>query len=124
MARNTRAGQAFDGLTKRVATGDFKLVYNPVDSHLLDKMNKEVKHLLSRGRVKLHGCDEGQPVSAFDAFACALPPSFLLNLKKWILTADDIDDSIVSNFQRHHCILGRRNQHAYLPDIVYGAMRL
>jgi hypothetical protein len=67
----------------------FSLVYNPVDKYLLEKMGKEVKHLLSRGRVKIHGCDEKQPVTALDAFACALPPSMLSLLKEWMMTADD-----------------------------------
>ena len=98
VARSTRASQVFDGLNKRVAAGDFKLVYKPVDSHLLDKMNKEVRHLLSRGRVKLHGCNDGQAVPDFDAFACALPPSFMLNLKTWILTADDVVTALLATF--------------------------
>jgi hypothetical protein len=53
-----------------------KVVYNTVDTYLLDKMKKEVEHLLTCGRVKLHGCDEGQAVPPLDAFACALPPFF------------------------------------------------
>ena len=88
----------FEGLSNCMGTKEFKLVYNPVDSYLLDKMNKEVKHLLSRGRVKLHGSDEGQPVTAFDVFACALPPSFLLHLKQRFMTADDTDTAYGASF--------------------------
>ena len=77
-ARSLRGAKVFDGLTKRVMTEPFELKYNPVDEYLQDKMNKEVKHLLHMGRMKIHGIDEGQMISALDAFACALPPSFLL----------------------------------------------
>ena len=39
---STRGAKVFDGLSNRVGTEEFKLVYNPVDSYLLDKMNKEI----------------------------------------------------------------------------------
>ena len=67
----------------------FQLLFNPMDSYLLEKAKKEVAHLLSQGRLKLHGSDDGQHVTALDAFACALPPTFLLILKEWLMTSDD-----------------------------------
>ena len=74
---------------KRVAQEGGSLVYNPVDKYLLEKMGKEVKHLLSRRRVKIHGCDKKQPLTALDVFACALPPAMSLLLKEWMVTADE-----------------------------------
>jgi hypothetical protein len=81
-ARTTFGAKVFDGLTKRNTQERFSLVYNPVDKYLLEKTGKEVKHFLSRGRVKIHGCDEKQPVTALDVFACAFPLAMLLLLKE------------------------------------------
>ena len=60
-----------------------------MDIYLLDQVNQEVKHLLKRGRIKIHGCNDGQKVTALDVFACALPLLFLLHLKEWVMTVDD-----------------------------------
>ena len=88
-AQSNRGAHVFKGLSSRVASDPFSLLYNPVDSYLLEKAKKEVKYLLSQGRCKVHGSDEGQFVSALDALACAMPLSFLRYLKEWIMTADD-----------------------------------
>ena len=81
-AQSSRGAKLFEGLSKRVVTTEFKLLYNHVDNYLLDQVNQEVKHLLKRGRIKLHGCDDGQKVTALDAFTCSLPLLFLLHLKE------------------------------------------
>lgn len=98
-AQSARGAKVSDGLSKRVSAEQFSLVHNPVDNHLLEKMRKEVKHLLCCGRIKLHGIDENQRVTAFDVFTCALPPSILLLLKEWMMTADDKETAAAISFE-------------------------
>lgn len=98
-ARSARGAAAFEGLGKRVISSkDFQLQYNPVDSYLQDKMTKEVKHALSKGRIWMHEFDEGQKISAMDAFAVAMPFSFLKLFKDWLNTADDKDTAASVSF--------------------------
>ena len=97
-ASSDRGAKVFHGLSKRIVTNQFELLYNPVDDYLLSKVNKEIGHLLHVGRVNLHGHDNSQEVTALDAFACALPPSFLLFFKEWLMTADNKDSAALVTF--------------------------
>ena len=53
-ARSTRGAKMYQGLSERIVKDKFRLLFNPVDSYLLEKSKKEVAHLLSQGRLKLH----------------------------------------------------------------------
>ena len=118
-ARSKRGSAVFNGLSSRVTTSQFKLLYNPVDGYLLDKAKKEVKHLLSCGRRKLHGADDGQVVTALDAFACALPSTFIRYLKEWTLTADDTTAasriSFKSTIELSRCVFGVSRRRSSYP---------
>jgi hypothetical protein len=92
-ARSSRGAAVFAGLSKKISNKPIELKYNASDEYLLLKMKKEVKHLLHAGRVKLHGVDRAQPVTPLDAFACALPPSFLVLFKEWLLATDSKTDA-------------------------------
>ena len=85
-------------MSEGASASDLKFVYNPVDSYFLHKMNKEVKHILCCGRVKLTDCDKRKVVPPLDVVACTLPPLFLLNLKEWLLKADYKDTTVLATF--------------------------
>ena len=83
-ARSSCVATVFMGIAKTVLKVPIELKYkNASDGYLLDKMKKEVKHLLHTGREKLHGVDRSsQPVTPLDAFPSALPPSCLVLFKE------------------------------------------
>ena len=91
LARSRCGADAFKGLSKRVQTkSDFELLYNPVDKYLFKKANLEIVHSLHHVRVKLFGFDNGQPITAIDAFAAAMPPTFLCIFKEWLRSGADM----------------------------------
>ena len=97
-ARSSCGAAVFAGLARNISKEPIELKYNASDEYLLGKMEKEVKHLLHAGRKKLLGVDLGQPVTPLDAFACALPPSFLVSFKEWLLVANSKTDAASVTF--------------------------
>lgn len=51
-AQSARGATSFEGLGKRIIPNqEFQLLYNPVDAYLQEKVNKEIKHALAKGRI-------------------------------------------------------------------------
>ena len=89
VARSIRGGKMYEGLSSRVLPNDkFQLKYNYADPILLEKTKVEVKHSLSAIRKKLR-LEKGTPLDYVDAFAGAMPESFLIKFHEWLKAGHD-----------------------------------